>query len=177
LAAKQDFGMGLAEPSAQAKDRVLIVDEHKLLSEEARKALEQSGVDVLGIVSTADAALSALSRGLADAVIFCMRTQKSTDQAPAQVVPTRPRPAVEGQSVFKPGLTARERQVLVLLVEGASNKDVARRLSIRSNTVRTHVQNLLAKLRVHTRLEAVTLAIRGGLVDADETIAIRTAEP
>lgn len=157
--------------SHQAKHRVLIVDEHKVLSEEARKALEQSGVDVLGIASTADAALSALSLGLADAVIFCMRTQKSADQSPAPVVPIRPRPAALEQTVFKPGLTFRERQVLILLVEGASNKDVARRLSIRSNTVRTHVQNLLAKLRVHTRLEAVTLAIRGGLVEPDETIA------
>jgi DNA-binding CsgD family transcriptional regulator len=56
-------------------------------------------------------------------------------------------------------LTLRERQVLALLVGGASNKEMARRLSIRSNTVRTHVQNLFQKLQVNTRLEAVTVAI------------------
>jgi len=55
-------------------------------------------------------------------------------------------------------LTLRERQVLALLIEGASNKDIARRLSLRSNTVRTYVQSLLRKLQVHTRLEAVSLA-------------------
>jgi two-component system nitrate/nitrite response regulator NarL len=60
-------------------------------------------------------------------------------------------------------LTPRERQVLGLLMEGASNKDMARRLSIRSNTVRTHVQNVLTKLQVHTRLGAVSLAVREGL--------------
>jgi len=153
----------------QVKHRVLIVDEHRVLSEGTRQALEQSGVDVLGIVSTADAALSALSRGLADTVIFCMRTQRSADQAPAPQVGTTARRAAPDHPVFRPGLTSRERQVLVLLVEGASNKELARRLSIRSNTVRTHVQNLLAKLQVHTRLEAVTLAIRGGILEPNET--------
>jgi DNA-binding NarL/FixJ family response regulator len=80
-------------------------------------------------------------------------------------------------SPFAPGLTSRERQVLHLLIEGASNKDMAKRLAIRSNTVRTHVQNLLAKLRVHTRLEAVTLAIRVGLLDHEQDLAIEAAEP
>ena len=63
-------------------------------------------------------------------------------------------------------LTPRERQVLGLLMEGASNKDMARRLSIRSNTVRTHVQNVLTKLQVHTRLGAVTFAVRQGVTSS-----------
>jgi two-component system nitrate/nitrite response regulator NarL len=69
----------------------------------------------------------------------------------------------EKMARFAGYLTPRERQVLGLLMEGASNKDMARRLSIRSNTVRTHVQNVLTKLQVHTRLGAVTLAVRQGL--------------
>lgn len=174
MAQRQDSIRGSAAASAdRTKPRVLIVDEHELLSTPIRRALERSGVDVLGIASTADAAVSALSQGLADAVILCMRTQKAPDKALPQVVPIPPRISPEERQIFRPGLTVRERQVLVLLVEGASNKDVARRLAIRSNTVRTHVQNLLGKLRVHTRLEAVTLAIRGGLVEPDETIAIQ----
>jgi DNA-binding NarL/FixJ family response regulator len=64
-------------------------------------------------------------------------------------------------------LTPRERQVLGLLMEGASNKDMARRLSIRSNTVRTHVQNVLTKLQVHTRLGAVTFAVRQGVTSSE----------
>jgi DNA-binding NarL/FixJ family response regulator len=62
-------------------------------------------------------------------------------------------------------LSPRERQVLALLLEGASTKDMARLLSVRPNTARTHVQNVLAKLQVHSRLEAVTVAVRSGLIE------------
>jgi DNA-binding NarL/FixJ family response regulator len=167
--------LGEAQESKPRHPRVLIVDEAELLSEEIRDALQKNGVQVVGIATTANAAVTALSSGIADAVILCMRTQSASPPSPSAAppaVPAPPPPAV----VFAPGLTARERQVLRLLVRGASNKEMARRLAIRSNTVRTHVQNLLAKLRVHTRLEAVTLAIRGGLDDTEETLAMGTAD-
>lgn len=67
--------------------------------------------------------------------------------------------------MFVDQLTAREREVLGLLVEGASGQTVARRLGISSNTVRTHVQSILAKLQVHSRLEAVAFAVRHGVID------------
>lgn len=159
------------------KPRVVIVDEHQLLSGGVRQALEQNGVDVLGVATSASGAVDAVALGLADAVIFCMRTQTGLDRLPAPAPPAPERLRRAPVSVFAPGLTSRERQVLRLLIEGASNKDMAKRLAIRSNTVRTHVQNLLAKLRVHTRLEAVTLAIRGGLLDPQEDVAIQTVEP
>jgi DNA-binding NarL/FixJ family response regulator len=59
-------------------------------------------------------------------------------------------------------LTRRERDVLQLLGEGAGGPEIARRLSVSQNTVRTHVQNILTKLQVHTRLEAVAFATRHG---------------
>ena len=62
-------------------------------------------------------------------------------------------------------LTVREREVLSLLAEGASGRIIARRLEISENTVRTHVQNLLTKLQVGSRIEAVAYAVRHGLVD------------
>lgn len=61
-------------------------------------------------------------------------------------------------------LTDREREVLGLLVEGSSSTHIARRLSISPNTVRTHIQNILTKLQVHSRLEAATFAVRYGIV-------------
>ena len=61
-------------------------------------------------------------------------------------------------------LTAREREVLVLLAEGLENRAIADRLSIGVETVRTHVASLLAKLEVETRLQAVLLAVRHGVV-------------
>lgn len=62
-------------------------------------------------------------------------------------------------------LTPRELDVLRALVEGRSSRDICAELYIAPNTLRTHVQNLLAKLRVHSKLEAVALALRKQLVD------------
>ncbi|SFS07580.1 two-component system, NarL family, nitrate/nitrite response regulator NarL [Microbacterium sp. cf046] len=59
-------------------------------------------------------------------------------------------------------LTDRERQVLGLLTDGRSHKQVASELGISVKTVGTHVQNLLSKLGLHTRVEAVALAVRAG---------------
>lgn len=59
-------------------------------------------------------------------------------------------------------LTARESHILRLLVEGQRSDAIAERLVISRPTVRTHVQNLLAKLEVHSQLEAVALAIKFG---------------
>lgn len=57
-------------------------------------------------------------------------------------------------------LTERERQVLTLIAEGQSQKQVATSLGISVKTVGAHVQNLLQKLGVHSRVEAVALAVR-----------------
>jgi DNA-binding NarL/FixJ family response regulator len=54
-------------------------------------------------------------------------------------------------------LTPRERQVLACLAEGAGRNQVAEQLNLRANTVRTHLQNIMAKLGVHSALEAVAL--------------------
>ncbi|MGH2636117.1 MAG: response regulator [Actinomycetota bacterium] len=87
----------------------------------------------------------------------------------------------EGRSVFPNGapvhrnsasyvdllaeqLTKREREVLALLVEGLGGDAIASRLGVSGNTVRTHVQNILSKLQVHSRLEAATFAVRHGVV-------------
>jgi DNA-binding NarL/FixJ family response regulator len=61
-------------------------------------------------------------------------------------------------------LTARELEVLELFVEGLSNKAIGERLFISVNTVRTHVQNVLTKLRAHSKLEATVIAARLGLI-------------
>lgn len=62
-------------------------------------------------------------------------------------------------------LTRRERQVLCLLCEGKSTADIANLLSISSVTVRNHIEHLLGKMGVHSRLEAVALASRRLLCD------------
>ena len=87
-----------------------------------------------------------------------------------QVLPHRlvgtPNPSQEdGHAAFLASqLTQRERQVLELLVQGADGRTVARHLGISQNTVRTHVQSILTKLQVHSRLEAATFAVRHKIV-------------
>ena len=61
-------------------------------------------------------------------------------------------------------LTRREREVLSLLVSGSNSTEIARALVVSPNTVRTHVQSVLAKLQVHSRLEAVAFATRHQLL-------------
>lgn len=65
-------------------------------------------------------------------------------------------------------LTARERECLTLLVEGLDTPAMMLRLGVSTTTVRSHVQALLTKLGVHSRLEAATFAVRYDLVDHDQ---------
>jgi len=66
----------------------------------------------------------------------------------------------------KPGedLTERERQVLTLMVDGLTNPEIADRLSVSRSTIKTHVSNILSKLEVSSRIEAVTIALQHKLV-------------
>jgi NarL family two-component system response regulator LiaR len=61
-------------------------------------------------------------------------------------------------------LTDREREILQLLAEGKRNDDIARQLFISPQTVQTHVRNILGKLRVHSKLEAVAFAVKHGVI-------------
>jgi DNA-binding NarL/FixJ family response regulator len=65
-------------------------------------------------------------------------------------------------------LSERERQILTLLARGYSNRRIAESCYLSINTVRTHVQNVLIKLGVHSKLEAVALAVGRGLVTAGD---------
>lgn len=63
------------------------------------------------------------------------------------------------------GLTAREREVLKLIGEGHSNRDIAEKLVISVNTVEVHRARLMRKLNLHNRADLVKYAIRSGLID------------
>jgi two-component system, NarL family, response regulator LiaR len=61
-------------------------------------------------------------------------------------------------------LTEREQEVLALMVEGLNNTQIAGKLTVSSSTIKSHVSNILSKLGVASRTEAVTLALRNGLI-------------
>lgn len=67
-----------------------------------------------------------------------------------------------------PRLTERELEVLRLVARGLTNRDIAEQLYISENTVKNHVRNILEKLHLHTRMEAVMYAVKERLLDLDE---------
>jgi DNA-binding NarL/FixJ family response regulator len=62
-------------------------------------------------------------------------------------------------------LTPREREILQLLADGMSNVDVADKLFISQETVKSHVRHILAKLEADTRTQAVAIALREAMID------------
>jgi len=69
------------------------------------------------------------------------------------------------QPVPAPRLTDREMQVLKLVARGMNNRDIAKELFISENTVKNHVRNILEKLQIHSRMEAVMVAVREKLIE------------
>jgi DNA-binding NarL/FixJ family response regulator len=104
-------------------------------------------------------AIEAVRRGepmLAPEAAAVVMAKVAGHDAPAPPGPTDP--AVNR-------LTAREREVLVGLGRGLTNRQLADELYVSEKTVKTHVSNVLAKLRVHDRTQAALYAVRAGLVD------------
>lgn len=71
-------------------------------------------------------------------------------------------------------LTTRERECLALLVEGARTSAMAKGLGVSTTTVRTHVQSVLTKLGVHSRLEAACFALRHSLLESADDRRLRS---
>lgn len=94
------------------------------------------------------AALEAIARGLVVIHPNEMRAQPITDDFVQSVEP----------------LTAREREVLQMLSQGVGNKEVATRLKISEHTVKFHIASIFGKLGASTRTEAVSIAMRRGLI-------------
>jgi two-component system NarL family response regulator len=69
------------------------------------------------------------------------------------------------QAAPTPRLTTREMEVLRLVARGMNNRDIAGELYISENTVKNHVRNMLEKLQLHSRMEAVVYAVREKLIE------------
>ena len=69
------------------------------------------------------------------------------------------------QQMPAPRLTDREMEVLALVAQGMNNRDIAKELFISENTVKNHVRNILEKLHLHSRMEAVVYAVREKLLE------------
>jgi two-component system NarL family response regulator len=87
------------------------------------------------------------------------------------------RRADEKQQVPAPKLTDRELEVLKLVAQGLTNREIADQLYISENTVKNHVRNILEKLHLHSRMEAVVYAVREKLLDLEEAVGGERSRP
>jgi DNA-binding NarL/FixJ family response regulator len=140
---------------------------------EATKVLSESAPDVAVLIFTAYSERSLLSRGLeSGAKGYILK------EAPHQTLLRAIEKVVAGEGYVDPALmpsflgsrgdemlTTREREILQLLADGMSNADVASRLFISQETVKSHVRHILTKLEADTRTHAVAIALREAIID------------
>ncbi|MCA9922679.1 MAG: response regulator transcription factor [Anaerolineales bacterium] len=101
---------------------------------------------------------------LLTAVRAASRGQSILDPAVAGVVLQE----LAGQVIEQDELTQREMTVLRLLAHGRSNRDIAAELTVSEETIKTHVGNILSKLHMAQRTQAVIAALKQGLISLDE---------
>jgi two-component system nitrate/nitrite response regulator NarL len=140
-----------------------IIRDHPMAKVLALTAQEDTGV--LTAASQAgfhgwvlkDASVSQLVRSIRGALEGRIaQPVRGTTQRPGRLQS----PAERDAALLAQHLTRREREVLGLLVEGVSSQSISHTLSLSPHTVRTHIQNILTKLQVHSRFEAVSFALR-----------------
>jgi DNA-binding NarL/FixJ family response regulator len=140
---------------------------------EATKLLGERNPDIPVLIFTAYSERSLLSRGLdSGAKGYILK------EAPHQTLVRAIEKVSSGEvyvdpalmPAFLPGkgddmLTGREREILQLLADGMSNADVAAKLFISQETVKSHVRHILTKLEADTRTHAVAIALREAIID------------
>ena len=140
---------------------------------EATKVLSQRVPETSVLIFTAYSERSLLGRGLesgAKGYILKEAPRETLVRAIEKVAGGEPFVDPALMPAFLPGrdtdmLTQREREILQLLADGMSNADVAARLFISQETVKSHVRHILTKLEADTRTHAVAIALRDAMID------------
>ena len=101
---------------------------------------------------------------------------KSSGDGAAPAGQAAARPVSPEQQKLLASLTSREREVLVNVAAGCSNAEIAARMFVAEATVKTHVSNLLAKIQVRDRVQAVVFAYESGLILPGESAAEAAGE-
>ena len=169
-------GKAAIELAERRKPNVVIMDVRMpgLDGLDATKELMQKEPNVAVLIFTAYSERSLLARGLeSGAKGYILK------EAPHETLVRAIEKVANGDSFIDPALmpaflsgkdredmlTAREREILQLLADGMSNADVAQRLFISQETVKSHVRHILAKLEADTRTHAVAIALRDAIID------------
>jgi DNA-binding NarL/FixJ family response regulator len=169
-------GASAVELASRRKPDVVIMDVRMpgMDGLEATKLLTEREPDAKVLIFTAYSEKSLLSRGLeSGAKGYILK------EAPHQTLVRAIEKVAQGEGYVDPALmpaflagkdqtdmlTTREREILQLLADGMSNADVAGRLFISQETVKSHVRHILTKLEADTRTHAVAIALREAIID------------
>jgi DNA-binding NarL/FixJ family response regulator len=152
-----DFFEVIADLRAASPETTVVVLSADTDHDTAQRALDAGARAFVHKTRGMSALLDALDRVEAGTVVVELSPRRTAERERRD--PRARRPSTP--------LTDREYACLALLVEGASTVEMAERLGVGINTVRSHVQSLLTKLGVHTRLEAAAHAVRDGLIEAE----------
>lgn len=141
-------------------------------SAEVLAALSSSGVWLPTVISSEDGAVPRVVEAIRAGAIDYLLLPLEAAQFTAMLERAMPRAAVEGQSRRRvleardriAALSDRERDVLTLLVDGGSNKQIARELDISPRTVEIHRANMMEKLGARHVAQAVRLSIEAGML-------------
>jgi DNA-binding NarL/FixJ family response regulator len=157
-------GLGGIEASLELKKlgrrtRILILSQYE--DREYVRRLLKAGVSGYVLKKSAGAELAGAIRAVHKGGLVL-------DPEVARTAMAEAGPAAPGQSDPYESLTDREKQVLKLVAEGKSNKEVAEVLGISVKTAMTHREHVMEKLGVHNRTELVRFAIKRGVIRVDE---------
>lgn len=136
-------------------------------SEYTVRALQNGVRGVLPVDASANEIVATVSAAANNLISFLPETLEnilsffSTEDVPNSLIENK-RQVIPDEMIET--LTTREAEVLEMLADGASNKSIAYQLNISEHTVKFHVASIFAKFGVNTRTEAVTLALRRGLI-------------
>lgn len=169
LAARHQPDVVLLDYRLPGQDGLRLASELKAAVPEARIVVLTAIVDervALDAVEAGCVGFVTKDRSLDDVV----RSIRSVHEGEVMVSPDMlalilPRLRNEGDDAG-PQLTRREHEVLTLVAEGSSNQAIADELTLSLHTVRNHVQNILRKLDAHSKLEAVAIATRRGILSS-----------
>jgi DNA-binding NarL/FixJ family response regulator len=127
----------------------------------ARRALDMGAYGYVVKPFTHSEILISISNALRRRDLESRHRRNGHDSAPLAPLSSAP----ESPEPTGPELTTREMEVLALLAEGLSNDAIAERLELSLHTIRNHVQKTITKLGAHSKLEAVSIALRTGLIE------------
>ena len=159
----------LTQDVPQSKVVILTVSEE---AEELGEALRSGAVGYLTKNVEAETLVTAIRKAkrgepaIAESMTMKLVEQfrsQGSGQPGATVTPPEPPSVQPGAAPERVHLTAREREIMQCLARGESNKEIARRLDVAESTVKIHVQNILKKLNLSSRVQIAVYAVENGL--------------